>query len=69
MCQARETGGVPLSLEALFTVGMCGSFSSTNPRDLLEGQSILKSQAQVCTQATGEARLFFFNVELKRISS
>lgn len=60
MCQTRETVRIPLSLEALFTVGMCGSLSSTNLRDLLECQSVLKSQAQVCTQATGEARLFFF---------
>lgn len=29
MFQARGTVGIPLSLEALFTVGMCGSLSST----------------------------------------
>lgn len=61
MCQTRETVGIPLSLEALFTVGMCGSLSSTTLRDLLEGQSVLKSQEpSTGTQVTGEARLFFF---------
>lgn len=60
MCQARETDGILLSLGALFAVGMGGSFSSANLRDLLKGISILKSQAQICTQATSKAGLAYF---------
>ena len=62
--RARETSCVSWSPEVLFLVRIDGSFSFIILGDLLQGKFILKSQASVYPQASGEA-LHICTLELK----